>query len=68
MDGDEIEPGSFVRVRGDCPHTMPHYARVMVGRVVQVYDDGLVEVLFGADRRFPVPMECLVIAESSNEY
>jgi len=67
MDEDEITAGAFVRVRGDCPHTMPHYARVMVGKVVEVYEDGLVEVLFGSDRRFPVPLECLVLTDA-NEF
>lgn len=50
--------GSRVRVRRGCPHTLPHFARVLPGEVVGPPEGGLVQVKFG-ERFFPVAMEWL---------
>lgn len=55
---EELEIGARVRVRSDCPLTLPHYARVLIGEVIGPTVDGHVEVQFG-DRAFPVQPEWL---------
>lgn len=60
---DELEVGARVRVRNDCPLTLPHYARVLNGEVVGPTPDGLLQVRFD-DREFPVHPEWLERVES----
>ncbi len=52
-----------MKVRADCPHTLPAYARMMTGEVLGTTEDGLIQVSFGADRVFPISPECLMAAE-----
>ncbi|MDH5492170.1 MAG: hypothetical protein OEY14_09465 [Myxococcales bacterium] len=59
--------GDFVRVKGDCRYTLPHYAYTFAGEVLGVTEDGMVEVRFRADRSFPVPAECLMLTERPPE-
>lgn len=61
---EELEVGARVRVRDDCPHTLPHYARVLYGEVEGPTSEGLVQVRFG-ERVFPVDGRWLVrVAEA----
>jgi hypothetical protein len=54
MSNHPFEPGERVRVRGDCPHTLPAYARMLTGVVQGADQEGLITVDFGQDRIFPV--------------
>lgn len=58
-DDDFLRVGTAVRVKDDCPHTLPAYARMMRGVVVGHTEDEMIMVRFGTDREFPVPPECL---------
>ena len=59
-----MKAGTRVRVKGDCPHTLPSYARMMIGELLGPAEPGSWSVMFGAsDRVFPIPTECLVIVE-----
>jgi hypothetical protein len=49
----------WVRVKPDCPHTLPAYARLIKGMVVDDDDEDFVQVNFGEGRTFPIPPECL---------
>jgi hypothetical protein len=56
---DELKPGDWVKVRGDCPHTLPSYARMMSGQVIGPTDDGTLEIRFGEGRVFPIHAQWL---------
>lgn len=56
----QFEEGDRVRVRTDCPHTLPAYARMLEGVVLGRTADGMYDVRFGEERQFPIPPECLV--------
>lgn len=51
--------GERVRVRSDCPHTLPAFAQMLEGVVLTVTEDGHVLVRFGEHREFPIPPSCL---------
>jgi len=55
----ELNTGDRVRIKPDCPHTLPAYARMLEGVVTGTDDQGFVVVRFGEDRIFPVAAECL---------
>jgi hypothetical protein len=59
---EELVPGARVRVKPDCPHTMPHYARVLIGRVHEVLPNGQLEVVFG-EHSFPIDPKWLLRVE-----
>ena len=61
----EYEIGARVRVSPNCPLTLPHYARVLVGTVLGRTPDGLVEVDFG-DRTYPLAVQWLAIVEADD--
>lgn len=63
---DSIPIGSRVRVKKGCPHTLPHFARVLAGEVVGPPEDGLVQIKFG-ERFFPVSIAWLELAEPSED-
>lgn len=52
------EIGARVRVSPNCPLTLPHFARVLVGTVLGETPDGLIEVDFG-DRTYPLAEQWL---------
>lgn len=54
----DYEIGARVRVSPNCPLTLPHYARVLLGTVLGETPDGLVEVDFG-DRTYPLAAQWL---------
>lgn len=56
---DEIRVGDRVRVLSECPHTLPAYARMMVGEVLGPTEDGALSIRFGEDHVFPVSAEWL---------
>ncbi len=56
---DELREGDRVRVSRDCPLTLPAYAHVLVGVVVEKTPEGSVTVRFGDDREFPLPARWL---------
>jgi len=56
---DEIRVGDHVRVKSDCPHTLPAYARVLVGQVLGPAERGSLSIRFGEDHVFPVSTEWL---------
>ena len=59
-DGDDfLRVGQGVRVKDDCPHTLPAYARTLRGVVVGHTEDDMIMVRFGQDQEFPIPPECL---------
>jgi hypothetical protein len=53
-----FEIGSWVRVRDNCPLTLPYYARTAIGQVVEL-EHGALVVTFLGGRSFPVPGEWL---------
>jgi len=60
MAEEAFEAGETVKVRSDCPHTLPAYARMMSGVVLGPTEDGMISVKFGDDRIFPISPEWLV--------
>lgn len=60
---DSIPIGSRVRVKQGCPHTLPHFARVMNGEVVSDVEDGHIQVKFG-ERYFPVAAAWLEVVDA----
>ncbi len=64
---DDLEPGDWVKVRGDCPHTLPSYARMMSGQVVGPAEDGALEIRFGEGRVFPIAAVWLLRVEEPSE-
>lgn len=50
---EEIQVGDRVRVSKNCPLTLPHYARVLIGTVQGPSEDGLLLVDFG-ERTYPL--------------
>lgn len=58
-----FQVGQKVTVRGDCPFTLPAYARSLEGIVVGTTEEGLVRVEFGPDRHFPIAGACLQLIE-----
>lgn len=52
---DKLEVGSWVRVRENCPLTLPYYARTSIGQIVEVEGDSFVVTFLGG-RSFPVPV------------
>ncbi len=59
---EEPKPGDWVKVKGDCPHTLPSYARMMSGQVLGPTEDGALEVQFGEGRVFPIEAKWLTPA------
>ena len=59
VDGTSFRTGDRVRVRPDCPLTLPAYARIMEGVVIGPAEEGFLAVRFGEDRTFPVAPEYL---------
>jgi hypothetical protein len=57
---EELKVGDWVKVRGDCPHTLPSYARMLTGQVVGETEDGALEIRFGEDRHFPIAAKWLL--------
>lgn len=53
-----FEIGSWVRVRDNCPLTLPYFARTAIGQVVEL-ESGSHVVTFLGGRSFPVPGEWL---------
>lgn len=59
-------PGDRVRVKRDCPLTLPAFAQVQQGVVVDVGPNETVEVEFG-DRTYPIPLRWLEALEDETE-
>jgi len=57
---DELKPGDWVKVKGDCPHTLPSYARMLNGQVLGPTEDGALEIRFGEGKVFPIAAEWLI--------
>lgn len=53
-----IDVGSWVRVRSNCPLTLPYYARTSIGQVTELEGNTWVVTFLGG-RVFPVPAEWL---------
>ena len=61
-----FESGARVKVKRDCPHTLPAYAQVKIGTVVSS-DGNSVSVSFAEGRVYPVPAEWLEIVIDDEE-
>lgn len=55
---EKLGVGSWVRVRENCPLTLPYYARTSIGQIVEVEGDSYVVTFLGG-RSFPVPVAWL---------
>ena len=54
-----LRVGEGVRVKDDCPHTLPVYTRKNRGVVTGHTEDDMIMVRFGEDQEFPIPPDCL---------
>ena len=68
MASDELHfpPGTRVKVKRDCPHTLPAYAQVKIGAVVSS-EGSSVSVRFAEGRVYPVPAEWLEVVDHDPE-